>query len=286
MEPTLHLIAAWAAPAVTATAIGNLIALYLKDVFIARSFERWKARQQLVAVYERYRRPICIAAEELGGRCKNLSVSGLDEQRRVTNLESVARVASPPPTTDEAGADYIRYRFMSDAYRLCCFLGWLELYRRDLGLLDSGADRRNRALDACLENIRADIADGQLNTNNDRSSWTDVLIFREEQRALGSRMIAQSSDASPIDFGTFCERLEQDPLGTNQARWLVVATRFFSDLTEVKDFRLERMRRLLVHLTDLRQVMIPGSVSDLHIRTAEAVALGLIGRGHQLNRVK
>lgn len=264
---------------------GNLVALYLKDFLGARSFERWKARQSLAASFDRYRKPVFRAAEELGGRCYAIAVSQSDWPRQGVGLKLLEQKPNPEQTPEEGGQtlvaneSYRRYRFVSDTYRLCCFLGWVELYRKDLGLLDTGAETQSRELDMCLQSIRRDLADGWINTSKDRDQWRDALIFREEQRAIGQRMIAAGPSPGLIDFGTFCEQLEGDPGGAGPARWFVVASRLFSNLQTEREFRLVRMRRLVVHLTELRKILLPDAVPPDHLANAERVAKELTDAG-------
>jgi hypothetical protein len=256
------------------TVLGNLVALYLKDVLAVRSLERWKAKQALVAVYDRYRRPICMAGEELSGRCYELATNP-SPWRETLGMELLWLASSNDNLSAKATPHYFRYKLLSDAYRLCCFLGWLELYRRDLGLLDAGAEEKNQALDECIRSIRRDLADGQINLHPDWDQWRDALIFREEQRAIGHRMIAPAPSTGLIDFGTFCEQLEQDADGASSSRWLVPAVRFFANIRHNQDFRRTRMKRLVVHLTALRQLLQPGSVSPAHVKGSEQLACEL-----------
>jgi len=50
------------------TTTGTLLGLILKEVFLARSFERWKSRRSLLQVSRKYRDPIVLAALELCNR--------------------------------------------------------------------------------------------------------------------------------------------------------------------------------------------------------------------------
>ena len=209
------------------TFVGNIVALYLKDYLGARSFERWKAEQSLIALYNKYRKPISLAAKELSGRCYVLAASHSKYSRENVGVEMMRQASQERDLSSVAGDHYYRYHFVSNVYRLCCFLGWTELYRRDLGLLDAGDEPQSKALDACLEKIRADLADGQINTHDDWHSWVDALIFREEQRAIGFRMINASLETGVMDFGTFYEKLEKDLDGAGAARWLLLAQDFF-----------------------------------------------------------
>ena len=258
---------------------GNLIALYLKDFIGVRSFERWKATQSLIASFDKYRKPIALAAQELSGRCYAIAVNRSDGPREHVGLDMLQSKPQLNELTGAAKDHFLRYRFVSDVYRLCCFLGWIELYRRELGLLDAGVEDKNRALDICLQSIRSDLADGHINRNSDRHKWTDALIFREEQRAIGHRMIAGPTTGL-VDFGSFCEQLELDLEGNGSARWFVLAGRFFTNLQDDKDFRLIRMQRLVVHLTDLRELLHPSSILPAHLEGAKRLADQLTDKGY------
>jgi hypothetical protein len=262
------------------TFLGNMVALYLKDYLGARSFELWKSKRSLAALYDKYRRPISMAARELSGRCYAISVNRSDGPRGHIGTEMLRKTKKKSDLSSVVDDHFFRYRFVSDVYRLCCFLGWIELYRRDLGLLDAGDEPQTKDLDACLDKIRADLADGQINTSDDWHSWIDALVFREEQRAIGFRMISASMEAGVMDFGTFCEQLEKDADGVDGARWFLLAARFFSNLEEEKDFRIVRMKRLVVHLTELQKLLQPHSIFPPHLQGAQALAEELKSAGY------
>jgi hypothetical protein len=247
------------------TVLGNFIAVYLKDVLATRSLERWKAKQSLDAIYDRYRRPICTAAEELSGRCYVLA-EAREEWRKSIGIEVVELPARDRPLRAEADQSFYRYRLLSDAYRLCCFLGWLELYRRDLGIVDVERRRSGKALEDCIRHIRGDLADGHLNFHPDRMNWSDFLIFREEQRAIAHRMLAQSPSGGLIDYGTFCETLQAEMKSDSTGRWFASAVQFFSKIGAGRDFRQTRMKLLVVHLAQLRELLQPGSVRPSHLK--------------------
>jgi hypothetical protein len=48
--------------------LGALFGILLKDYFFSRSFERWKQRQTLELVYQKYRDPLTLSARELASR--------------------------------------------------------------------------------------------------------------------------------------------------------------------------------------------------------------------------
>ncbi|WP_038545456.1 hypothetical protein [Neorhizobium galegae] len=247
------------------TIFGNLIALYLKDVLAVRSFERWKAHQTLILVYRRYQLPIFLAAEELSGRFYGLSRPNCTIERFGIDLlhKEISRDSHAL-----AGNHYYQYRFVSNVYRLCSFLGWIELYRRDIGTLDVEALDRNHLLESSLRNVRSAIADGWVNQHPDIHKWRDCLIFREELRAIGCRMADGQKELCLIDFGAFFEILQKRPVGSDSARWFHQAALFFDNLDRDGDFRIIRMRMLVIFLTDLMEVLQPKRLARSHIKTA------------------
>lgn len=249
------------------TVIGSLIALYLKEILAVRSFERWKARQTLIGVYRRYQLPIFLAAEEFSGRLYGLSRPNNDRAPQDIGVDilntDVTRKAHAMVSDH-----YFQYRFVSNTYRLCNFLGWVELYRRDIGTLDVDSIDRNHLLESCLRNIRSTIADGWINQHSDVDIWRDCLIFREELRAIGHRMISNNINLYILDFGTFSEILRADPEGKADARWFHQAALFFDKIRRDKDFRIPRMRMLVIFLTDLMEILQPARIDRIHIKTA------------------
>lgn len=101
--------------------IGSFIALYLKYVILARSFEQWKEGRSLNAIFDKYRKPIGIASLELSGRrydiVKDKSRWNLEKNSLSLILEKTER-----PFLSTSGPYYYKYKLISNAYRLCCFL--------------------------------------------------------------------------------------------------------------------------------------------------------------------
>lgn len=235
---------------------GNLLALVLREFLFVRSFERWKERRALRTVYQRYRDPIVLSGLDL--------ISRVAEIRRAypTNY-LLAEVAAQRPTRFRANTiedpHFRRYKLVSSVYRLCAFLGWLELYRQDLIFLDTGRRRDNRHLEGYLEDIRRDLADGQLNQAPDWATWTDVLIFREEQRAVGAAMVVDAgSQRTVMGYGAFLalvDRLEDEH--DAELWWLRTAMHFLLDLRADRDFRRTRLERLERDIRSLIGVLSP-----------------------------
>jgi hypothetical protein len=227
---------------------GNLAAQVLKDYALVRSFERWKSRQLLVSVFHRYRDPIILSASELCYRLAEINRDYPTVFLRRTLLNSRPESLRLNSAEDEY---FQRYKFVSTVYRLCAFLGWIELYRQDVTFLDGGRRGANRRFTEALQAFQADLADGQLNNASDWFSWQDLLIFREEQRAIGDAMIRSIGQSRSVaGYGAFCAILESGTASMD-GRWINSAVNFLADLHDTKDFRRNRLHRMTVHLIDL-----------------------------------
>jgi hypothetical protein len=226
------------------TTVGSLIALWLREFLFVRSFEQWKERRTLQSVYRRYRDPILLAAVELRSR-----VDEACRQFPAEYLGSSVLAQNPPQLEANLASDpyFQRYRLVSTVYRLCAFLGWLELYRQELTFLDTGQQQINERLENTLEAIRGDLADGQLNTASDRKKWSDRLIFREEQRAIGESMIVGQTPRSVMGYAAF-NALFRRADSQDDLWWLRAARGFFLDQRSEKDFRRNRLEMMRDHL--------------------------------------
>jgi len=259
-------ILTFAVVAALVTAVGTLAGHVLKELFLARSFELWKARRASDAVYRKYRDPIVLAALELANRLREICFEYPTDFLESKLLDGPALRAG-----QASGRDlyFCRYKCQSTAYRLAALLAWFELYRQEIVFLDTGKSAANRRLQGILQQIRSDLADGHLNKATDWDEWADALVFREEQRAIGEALIKQDGNARLVaSYGTFISLLE----GTEDEkarRWFQVLTNFFVDPSPPRDFRRVRYNRLLVHLVDLARELEPASVSR---RLTEAYA--------------
>jgi len=255
-------ILGYAGAGAVVTTIGTLIGLVLKERIFARSFERWKTQLSLQQVARRYREPIALTALEL---CTRL-IDVCDEYPAEFLDSSILTISAPSrPTLNSAADPYFkRYRLVSTVYRLCAFLGWIELYRQETTYLEPEGRSRTRDLERAIFAIRSDLADGQLNTAKDWPTWHDALIFREEQRAIGESMIVSAGQTRTImGYAKFAESYPSS--GTlSEERWFTRAAAFLLDLKRTKDFRQQRLQRLVVHLTNLAELLAPNRIRQEH----------------------
>ena len=221
-------------------AAGNLLATFLKEVVFARSLENWKSRKSLTAVYRRYRDPLLLATHELVNR-----IAEILDRTSGEFLDPDLLKSNPYRMVLNSAEDvyYRRYKLLSTVYRLCAWLGWLELYRRDITFLDSGHHKTNQEFESLLRGIRSALADGHLNDAEDWQEWHDCLLFREEQRAIGEVMIDIQRNAV-IGYGTFCD-LFLSVEHTSAKKWISVAANFLGafqgSCDRRKDFQRGRL---------------------------------------------
>jgi hypothetical protein len=240
--------------------LGALLGILLKDYFFSRSFERWKQRQTLESIYQKYRDPLRLSARELASR-----TSGIVEHYPTVYLTTEALASRPERQIENSIDDpyFRRYKLLSTVYRICAFLGWIEPYRREITYLNSGRNTHSRELERAVELVRSDLADGQLNNAPDWDEWRDTLVFREELRAIGESMLElRGTVRTVIGYGKFVEQFDAaDPSPTQ--RWAWVVSNFVLGLeTKRPDFRKVRLQRLVVHLVRLMELLDEASIED------------------------
>jgi hypothetical protein len=245
------------------TTVGTLIGLVLKERVFSRSFERWRNQLTLENVERKYRDPIVLAGLELCNRLQEIC-----DEFPTDFLSSTLLAVAPAPAERTAVRDhYFRcYKLQSSVYRLAAFLGWLELYRQELVFLDSRSGNHNPRAELAITNIRADLADGHLNAASDWHNWTDTLLFREEQRAVGEVMIVgEGSNRVVRGYAEFSLLYADESL--TGSSWISAVRHFFLDPEPPQDFRLIRLKRLHLHIVDL-----VGSIDPKRLRSRQIEA--------------
>ena len=245
--------------------LGALTGVVIKDFYFSRSFDAWKRKQDQDQVYQKFRDPLLVAAMELVSRLHEVISSHPAPFLHSSLLETI-----PSRQLENSDSDpyYLRYKLISTIYRFCCFFGWLELYRQELTFLKSESDPQAEALERVLYAIRSDVADGEVNNHPDWERWHDILIFREELRAIGESMIDDRGEVrAVVGYGKFCELVDA-PESNRVKHWAGVAMNFLLDpQTEPRDFRRMREMRLVVHLAYLIELLRPSALRK-HFRDA------------------
>lgn len=201
----------------------------------SNKLERWKVDRQAsldretragnaAGVLARYQRPLRATADELRGRLDNLLNDGFGDY------------------FDQP--EYSQLALRSTLYRLSSYFGVVQLIERDTADLETpGEDNKSRISDDLAEVGKAFARDSQ-------SSGQSLMIWREQQRAIGGLMLNSSKGRGINGFEVFDESYT-----AIFERWFKPA--FIRDLTSPTDAARERMttvegslQRLIKHLDE------------------------------------
>jgi hypothetical protein len=148
----------------------------------------------------------------------------------------------------ERQANYVR---KSTAFVLAEYLGWVEIFRRDLQFLDLGDSKTNRRTMFLLATISE-----TLSATN--TSETECFrIFRADQRAIGEIMIAPDSKPGELrclGYAAFDSMLAS---GGASAEWVQELIDHVELAAREPDKAQDRLTRLQHHLIDLIDLLDP-----------------------------
>ncbi len=145
----------------------------------------------------------------------------------------------------ERQADYVK---KSTAFLFAEYLGWVEIFRRDLQFLDLGDSQANRQIMFLLHKIS-----GTLNAAN-TSDAECFRIFRADQRALGELMI--KTDSKPgerrcLGYAAFCSMLAAGGAFGEWGQELLDQVELAAHEPDMARDRLTRLQHQLIDLVDL-----------------------------------
>ena len=232
------------------TTFGTILGYFLKDLLFVYFFDSLREKNALKKISKKYKDPILLSASELLRRV-NQYVRDYDALCKISTAEILFDKTEKMTTNYADDPYFLRYKLVSTLYRFCAFFGWLELYRQEITFLDSHSKSDSSKVLAIIGTIRVSIADGQINTNSDWHLWKDPLIFREELRAIGEGMIEIKKEQNTILGYNKFQILINEFESKKSPLWLYPAINFFIGLQPLKDFRIERFRKLQTGLIDL-----------------------------------
>jgi hypothetical protein len=140
------------------------------------------------------------------------------------------------------------YARRSTAYLFAEYLGWAEIFRRDIKFLDLGRGDRNWQVMMILSQISRII--GSSNNTGGRS----FRVFRVDQRAIGELMIAPESKPGErwcIGYAEFCRRSTQDSEFGGWIEELLGDLDLAAREPEMASERLAELQNQLISLIDL-----------------------------------
>jgi len=241
------------------------------DTLIQRILDRWKQKKDLSSLYRKYSAPLFRSSHELSFRLFNIIYDSRGEFLAKTSFYtgSVER-----KSISRSDPYFLNYQSMSTLYRLCAFLGWIELYKKETTFLQPMNDRRTRSLELKISDILSDFADRTDGTATNWNTWyekkrntfvdpstnsppnwksgNDFLIYREESRAIGESMIEiHQGERNIIGYARFIELLEQETINPTQ-KWSKVVIGFLEDFYfDPADLRYYRLVQLAIDLVDI-----------------------------------
>lgn len=145
-------------------------------------------------------------------------------------------------TPDER--EYVR---RSTAFVIAEYLGWVEILRRDVRILDLGPSRTNRA-------IMTKISDVDKAFNRTSADGNAFRLFRGHQRALGELMIHPEGGPGErrcLGYAEFSGRLESDAAFRRWFDGLLADVEGLAETTDPAVWRLTEIQHALIDLIEL-----------------------------------
>jgi hypothetical protein len=205
-----------------------------------RAQAQLKSREQMDYM-GRYRDSLLWAAFDLQSRIHNI-LHGFEVGRRPGRRGFL--VAFLVEGTEQQ-ANYVR---RSTAFVFAEYLGWVEIFRRDLQFLDLGDSKANRRTMFLLATISETLS---------ASSTSEIecfRIFRANQRALGEVMIDPDSKPGErrcLGYAAFCATLISGAASAEWVQELIDHVELAAREPGKAQDRLTRLQHQLIDLIDL-----------------------------------
>jgi hypothetical protein len=191
------------------------------DVRQANREKRLAARERL----DKYRAPFLAAVDDLGRRVNNIRK---DEFLAYLNVEARREMAK-----------------LSTLFRLATYLGWTEIVYGYADRLRFESDAETRMVKATLGDIGWILAIDEFDRKDEWDFTTSrLLLWREEQRAIGELMLLEGGEVGCIGFDSFATNYDM-----RFSRWFGT---FASELTSsaANTDRLAELHKALVRLLE------------------------------------
>lgn len=185
------------------------------------------------AAVKQYRELLLLAADDLAERIDN-----------VRNRGFLVYLNSDPHRSQVA--------VLSTLYRFAIYLGWVHVMESRVIQLRFAEDENTRGAVEAIRQVARTLS-------SDSFDWTDgrsrLMLWREEQRAIGGLMRLEGQQEQLIGFETFVERYER-----TFKRWLQSVAQDLSIQGIDESERLEQLQTRLSTLTS--ELNIDGLLSD------------------------
>jgi hypothetical protein len=203
----------------------------LWDLHEKRGERRLAAREQL----DRYRAPLLAAVDDLGRRINNIRNDGF-----FLYLTNDARR---------------EMAILSTLFRFAQYLAWTEIVHGFADRLRFDTDAATKAVAKTLGDVAWTLAADEFDrTDPDDFTTSKLMLWREEQRAIGEMMRQDGGEPSTISFATFASRYEDQ-----FSRWFHNFAAELEHPTSTEADRLAQLHRVaarLVRELDVDQVLV------------------------------
>jgi hypothetical protein len=180
-------------------------------------------RQEAAATLSRYREPLVAAAYELQSRLYNILRQDFLQKYYVDGDEKQRQ-----------------YAIRNTQYLVGQYLGWTEILRRRIQLLDFGEVEETREVARLQGNIR------DLLASDDAAMGSAFMVWRGEQRAIGERMIVDG-DGELLCMG-YADFVEEGDSAF--WRWLDPLERDIESVAHARNERLRLLQHALIELIE------------------------------------
>lgn len=181
-----------------------------------------------------------------------------------------------PPEKREAHAyddDYVIYhKFKSTLYRISSLIGWLEIYRRNVIMIDRGESKRVEKFMGRIAYLNTWLSDVRILDDN-LPTQPDFTLMRDEIRGIGALVIDSETRSSVIDFGKFEESFDRED---NFFRNISNLRHYFVDIhTESNKRKKIRLIGIALAVYDI-MCSIPNKKPDKYIRDRVTIYKGML----------
>jgi hypothetical protein len=203
--------------------VASLFVTFGKIVWDARQtkqVQRLAARERL----DKYRAPLLAAVDDLGRRINNVRNDGFFAYLDVEERQDTA--------------------LLSTLFRFAEYLGWAEIIYGHSDRLRFENDRATKAVTDTLGDIGWILAADEFDRTDENDFTTSqLMLWREEQRAIGELMRKEGSEAGCIGFSAFVNAYE-----SNFSRWFTTFASQLENRSAPRANRLAELHRVLARL--------------------------------------
>ena len=217
-------------PAVIAAVVAGVVSLlvtYGKMLWESREKKQERERERRLAAREqldRYRAPLLAAVDDLGSRINNIRNDRFASYFGVMEREKTARLGT--------------------LFRFAQFFGWAEILYGYSDRLRFEKDENTKAAGDLLKSIGKTLADDRFDRlEEDAFETTQLMVWREEQRAVGEMMRVPDGQARCVSFDTFVQDYEK-----RYAKWFSTFAAQLDPSRTPHSQRLEQLQELLAKL--------------------------------------